>query len=119
MPQAGASAYPSVAGVVVELIGDLDKQLAEMVAVTLRDLPRGEWAIVGLTHILGHDRDGIERFSRTIAEARLTGRAITVSAPNHRLRSALEALRLHCGRFEPGDAQRRHIFLARKKSKSI
>jgi anti-anti-sigma regulatory factor len=114
-----ASIEPAVAGrspVVVELIGDLDATLAQILRETLETQTlRGEsHIVVSFRHLTEITNEGLSAAARAIAESRLGGCAISVYAQGRRVRAMLQIARLTCERGELASlGNARHVMIAR------
>ena len=105
----------AAAPVVVDLIGDLDATLGELLADTLASLARaGESDIVvNFKHVEAVVGDGFGRVSRAITESRLGGRTIAVQAKDRRLRALFKEARLPYSDRSGALGARRHVLIGR------
>ncbi len=100
--------------VAIELVGDLDAELAAILAETIDSLTRqGECKIaIGFKRISDLDREGLMSVARAIAQRRLEGWPISASLPrNRRMRTILSGAGIPIDEG-PADCAR-HIIIAR------
>jgi ABC-type transporter Mla MlaB component len=102
--------------VTIDLIGDLDAQLGETLAITLDELAVPDCdVLVNFKRVVGIDAAGLARAARAIAQKRLAGWPISasVSRRNRRVRSLLTSSRIPVDEAPISLASARHIMLAR------
>ena len=102
--------------VVIDLIGDLDATLGEIVNDTLGDLvERGTTDIVLATkHVAMTSEAGIHAIDAAIGAARASGCSIVLDAGSRRMKAAFAAARISIdGTAVPGSRRTRHLMIAR------
>jgi anti-anti-sigma regulatory factor len=102
--------------VVIDLIGDLDADLGASLTETLDDLTnRGDCdVVISFRHVAGLDGDGLAGAAKAIAQFRLAGGPVSVTAArSRRVRSMLKASRIPFDEDGPTMGCNRHIMIAR------
>jgi anti-anti-sigma regulatory factor len=119
------AALPSATGVfvVIDLIGDLDATLGEILAGTLEHQTAlgGGDLVVNCKHLSDASADGIAALSRAIAAVRERGHPIFLLAGSRKLRLAFKAAQIACPQIDilPASVRRRHVMIARHGSNSL
>ncbi|MFY9779161.1 MAG: hypothetical protein WAJ85_01460 [Candidatus Baltobacteraceae bacterium] len=110
---------PSDSGifVAIDLIGDLDATLGEILASTLERLASlgGADLVVNCKHLSNARPDGIAALSRAIEAVQQHGYPIYLLAGSRKLRLAFKAARISCPQLDalPTTVRRRHVIIAR------
>jgi len=102
--------------IAVDLIGDLDGELAATLVDTLGELRRhGDCdVLLNLKRVANMDGNGIAGASKAIAELRLSGSSISVLGPRNRhVRALLHASRIDVEKAPSETTCARHIMIAR------
>ena len=101
--------------VVVDLIGDLDVTLGELVAETIaRIATSGTDAIFVTTkHVALASSDGLSALDAGLAAARSSGVAITLEAGTRKMRAAFATARIATAEGTPPPSRARHFMIAR------
>jgi anti-anti-sigma regulatory factor len=103
--------------VVIDLIGDLDATLGEILAGTLEHQASlgAVDLVVNCKHLSDASPDGIAALSRAIGIMRLRGYPVYLLAGSRKLRLAFKAAQIACPQIDilPATMSRRHVMIAR------
>lgn len=109
--------------VVIDLIGDLDATLGEILAATLERQASlgGADLVVNCKHLSDASPDGIAALSRATGTLRERGYPIYLLAGSRKLRLAFKAAQIACPQVDilPATMSRRHIIIARHGSGTV
>jgi anti-anti-sigma regulatory factor len=109
--------------VVIDLLGDLDATLGEILAGTLERHAslRGGDLVVNCKHLADASPDGIAALSRALESVRLRGYRIFLIPGSRKLRLAFKAAQISCPQIDilPAAMRRRHVMLAHHGSGTV
>lgn len=102
------------AAVVVDLIGDLDTTLGQLLADTLDRIAAagGRSVFVSTKHVGLTTREGLARLDAALAGVRAHGCAVALDAGNRKMRTAFAFARITCDAAPSRAAIRRHLIIA-------
>ncbi len=114
-PVLPAGAPRAATAVAIDLIGDLDANLATMFGETLHGIiGRGDSdVIVNFSHVAVVHAEGLASVLRTIVESRLSGPSISVLAGSRHIRSLLKSARIPVTENPETLGRERHVMIAR------
>jgi anti-anti-sigma regulatory factor len=102
--------------VVIDLLGDLDATLGEILAGTLERQAAlgGAELIVNCKHLADASPDGIAALSRALEGVQQRGAPIFLVPGSRKLRLAFKAARISCPQIDilPATLRRRHVMIA-------